>query len=532
MSSKPEILVVGAGAAGLSTALHLARTHRILLIAKENLDAGSTVQAQGGLAAVTHEGDSLESHVNDTLAAGAGLCDTNVVRFVVEQADKVVAHLIELGLPFDRSIDGFKLASEGAHSFPRVLHVADGTGHAMAATLIRHVRDHPNIEVRVNRVAIDLITSKKLGKDPNRVLGMYVYDRTTQSVETIKIPCVVLATGGASKVYKYTSNPDGATGDGIAIGARAECRVSNMEFNQFHPTCLYHPSTTTFLISEAVRGEGGRLILPNGDLFMHRFDEREELASRDVVARAIDFEMKRLGVSSLFLDVSQLSASYIQQRFPSIYEKLLSIGIDMTREPIPIVPAAHYTCGGLLVDRNGLTDVPGLYAVGETACTGLHGANRLASNSLLECLVFAAAAAQHIQQNWTSLKQQEIHIPEWDESQVTESDEDVVLSQDWGELRGFMWNYVGIVRTNQRLERAARRIDMLKREVHEYYSKFKINSDLLELRNLILVAELIVKAAQWRQESRGLHFNKDYPDTNARAISSIIRPSMDPLDVF
>lgn len=532
MSNDAEVLIVGAGAAGLSAALHLACTHRVLLISKEDLEAGSTAKAQGGVAAVTDTADSINAHVQDTLDTGVGLCETEVVRFVVEQANKVVAHLVELGVPFDRSSEGFQLANEGAHSFPRVLHVADGTGHAIAATLNRHVRDHPNIEVRENRVAIDLITSNKLGKQPNRVHGMYVYDRGQQTVETITIPCVVLATGGASKVYKYTSNPDGATGDGIAIAARAGCRISNMEFNQFHPTCLYHPSATTFLISEVVRGEGGKLILPNGDRFMHRFDEREELASRDVVARAIDFEMKRLGIPSLYLDVSLLSATYVRQRFPSIHEKLLSIGIDMTREPIPIVPAAHYTCGGVLVDRNGLTDIEGLYAVGETACTGLHGANRLASNSLLECLVFADAAAKHIQKSWTSLRQQQLHIPEWDESQVTESDEDVVLSQDWGELRGCMWNYVGIVRTNQRLARAARRIDMLKREVHEYYAKFKVNSDLLELRNLILVAELIVKAAQWRQESRGLHFNKDYPDTNARAVPSIIRPSMDPLDVF
>ena len=532
MNFDADVLVVGAGAAGLSIALHLAKSHRVLLIAKEDLNAGSTTQAQGGVAAVTHESDSLDAHAQDTLSAGVGLCDPDVVGLVVSQANSAVARLVELGVPFDRNTEGFELANEGAHSFPRVLHVADGTGNAIAATLIQHVSEHPNIEVRVNRVAIDLVTSKKLGIHENRVLGMYVYDRGQKVVETLAIPCVVLATGGASKVYKYTSNPAGATGDGIAIAARAGCRISNMEFNQFHPTCLYHPSATSFLISEAVRGEGGKLILPNGDTFMHRFDEREELASRDIVARAIDFEMKRLGVPSLYLDVSKLSATHVQQRFPTIYEKLLSIGIDMTHDPIPIVPAAHYTCGGVLVDCDGQTDIEGLYAVGETACTGLHGANRLASNSLLECLVFADAAAKHIQESWSVLKQQEINIPGWDESQVTDSDEDVVLSQDWGELRGFMWNYVGIVRTNKRLERAARRIDMLKREVYEYYSEFRVNSDLLELRNLILVAELIVKAAQWRQESRGLHFNKDYPDTSTRAIPSIIRPSMDPLDVF
>ena len=532
MNFDAEVLIVGAGAAGLSTALHLAATHRVLLIAKEDLKAGSTTQAQGGVAAVTHAGDSQEAHVQDTLSTGAGLCDPEVVRFVVAQAYKVVTRLVELGVPFDRNTEGFQLANEGAHSFPRVLHVADGTGQAIAATLTRHVREHPNIEVRVNRIAIDLITSKKLGSQDNTVHGMYVFDRGQKIVETILVPCIVLATGGASKVYKYTSNPDGATGDGIAIAARAGCRISNMEFNQFHPTCLYHPNAKSFLISEVVRGEGGKLILPNGDRFMPRFDEREELASRDIVARAIDFEMKRLGIPSVYLDVSQLSATYIQQRFPTIHETLLNVGIDMTREPIPVVPAAHYTCGGVLVNRAGLTDIEGLYAVGETACTGLHGANRLASNSLLECLVFAGTAAKHIQENWTALEQQQINIPRWDESQVTESDEDVVLSQDWGELRGFMWNYVGIVRTDKRLERAARRIDLLRREVHEYYSKYRVNSDLLELRNLILIADLIVKAAQWRKECRGLHYNTDYPETSARAIPSIIRPSMDPLDVF
>ena len=532
MKFDADVLIVGAGAAGLTTALQLADTHRILVITKEDLKAGSTSQAQGGVAAVTHKGDSPDAHVQDTLGTGCGLCDPAIVRMVVGQANQVVARLVKLGVPFDRDTEGFQLASEGAHSFPRVLHVADETGQAIAATLVRHVNEHPNIEVRVNRVAIDLITSKKLDKQEKRVLGMYVYDREKRVVETLTIPCVVLATGGASKVYKYTSNPAGATGDGIAIAARAGCRISNMEFNQFHPTCLYHPSATSFLISEAVRGEGGKLILPNGDSFMHRFDEREELASRDVVARAIDFEMKRLGVPSLFLDVSQLSATHIQERFPKIYEKLLSVGIDMTREPIPIVPAAHYTCGGVLVDRDGLTDIEGLYAAGETACTGLHGANRLASNSLLECFVFADAAARHIKETWSVLKQTDFVTPEWDESRVTDSDENVVLSQDWEELRGFMWNYVGIVRTNQRLERASRRIDMLKREVHEYYSMFKVNSDLLELRNLILVAELIVRSARWREESRGLHFNKDYPETSPNATPSIVRPGMFPLDVF
>lgn len=532
MSNDADVLIVGAGAAGLSTALHLANTHRVLLIGKDDLNAGSTAQAQGGVAAVTRAEDSLEAHVDDTLKAGAGLCDPNVVNFVVAKANSAVSRLVELGVPFDRTGDGFQLANEGAHSFPRVLHVADGTGQAIAATLVRRVREHPNIEVLVNRIAIDLITSKKLGNQDNKVHGLYILDRTLNRVETITIPCIVLATGGASKVYKYTSNPDGATGDGIAIAARAGCRISNMEFNQFHPTCLYHPSATSFLISEAVRGEGGKLILPNGERFMHRFDERAELASRDIVARAIDFEMKRLGTPCLYLDVSHLSGTFIQQRFPTIFEKLMSVGIDMTCEPIPVVPAAHYTCGGILVNQDGCTDIDGLYAVGETACTGLHGANRLASNSILECLVFADTTATHIQDHWTTIEQQRTEVPEWDESLVTESEEDVVLSQDWGELRGFMWNYVGIVRTNQRLQRAARRIDLLKREVHEYYAHHKVNSDLLELRNLILVAELIVKAAQWRQESRGLHFNKDYPDPSPVATPSMIRPPLDPLDVF
>lgn len=515
------------------TALHLASKHRVMLLSKEDILSSSTNRAQGGLASVTHPEDSIDSHVADTVKVGGGLCDIDVVKFVVSQAQQVVRELLDLGVPFDQNETGLMLAREGAHSFPRVLHVADTTGFAIGSTLIQKVIDHPNVEVNTNQVAIDVITSKKLSFDDNRVLGAYTYDRTTERIETVECACVVLATGGAAKVYKYTTNPDGATGDGIAIAARAGCRISNMEFNQFHPTCLYHHDARSFLISEALRGEGGKLVLPDGSRFMHRFDDQAELAARDVVARAIDYEMKRLGIQCVYLDVSHLDQGYLTKRFPTIYEKLLAVGIDMAQAPIPIVPSAHYTCGGVLVNRDGATDVDGLYAVGETACTGLHGANRLASNSLLECLVYARAAARHILDNFDSLATQaRVEVPAWDESRVTDSDEDVVLTQNWGELRGFMWNYVGIVRTDKRLERAARRIEMLKQEIYEYYSNYRVNPNLLELRNLILVADLIVKSARWRRESRGLHYTLDCPSTYERGFPSVIRSTADPRDVF
>ena len=527
-----DVLVVGSGAAGLSAALHLAPSLNVLVLSKEDVQGSTTNRAQGGLAAVMDPADSLDSHAQDTLKAGIGLCDEKTVQFVVENANDVVSDLLNLGVEFDQQGDGPHLAQEGAHSFRRVLHVADATGRAIASKLIERASNHPNIEMRTDRVVIDLVTSNKLGRKDQRVFGAYVYNRQSDCVETITSRCVVLATGGASKVYKYTSNPDGATGDGIAIAYRAGCRVSNMEFNQFHPTCLYHPEARSFLISEAVRGEGGHLTLPNGEGFMHRFDPRGDLAPRDIVARAIDFEMKRLGLECVYLDVTHLSRSEIEKRFPQIHSTLNSVGIDMVSNPIPIVPAAHYTCGGILVDRNGLTDINGLYAIGETACTGLHGANRLASNSLLECLVYAKAAAKHIRAGHREFKKANASIPDWDESKVTNSDEDVVLTQNWSELRRFMWNYMGIVRTDKRLERAARRIELLKNEVYDYYSNYRVNSDLIELRNLILVADLMVRSARWRKESRGLHYTIDYPQTNVRGIPSVLHPRQDPLDVF
>lgn len=532
LRTEVDVLVIGAGAAGLSAALHLASAFKVLVLSKESIRISSTNRAQGGVAAVTDPDDSLESHVRDTVKAGAGLCNRSTVELVVAKASSVVEHLAKLGVQFDMENGSPHLAKEGAHSFRRVLHVADATGHAIATKLISRAFNHPNIEIRTDRVAIDVVTNRESSAQRRRVLGAYVYSRKSGCVETVRARSIILATGGASKVYKYTSNPDGATGDGIAIAYRAGCRVSNMEFNQFHPTCLYHAEARSFLISEAVRGEGGKLILPNGVSFVRRFDSRGELAPRDVVARAIDFEMKKSGLDCVFLDVTHMSRNQIEERFPQICNKLDSIGIDMSTEPIPIVPAAHYTCGGVLVNHHGATDVKGLYAIGETACTGMHGANRLASNSLLECLVYAMTTADHILKRKENDKSVREDISDWDESQVTNSDEDVVLTQNWSELRRFMWNYVGIVRTNKRLERAARRIELLKNEVHDYYSNYRVNGDLLELRNLILVADLIVQSARWRKESRGLHFTLDYPQTNVRAEPSVVHPRLDPLDVF
>ncbi|MCY3885667.1 MAG: L-aspartate oxidase [Gammaproteobacteria bacterium] len=532
LRTEVEVLVIGAGAAGLSAALRLAADFKVLVLSKESIRSSSTNRAQGGVAAVTDPHDSVDSHVQDTVTAGVGLCNLPTVEMVVANAGVVVDHLTALGVQFDMENGTPHLAKEGAHSYRRVLHVADATGHAIATKLIARALKHPNIEIRTDRVAIDVITSQGSTSRVQNVLGAYVYNRQSGCVETVRAQSVVLATGGASKVYKYTSNPDGATGDGIAIAYRAGCRVSNMEFNQFHPTCLYHSDARSFLISEAVRGEGGKLVLPNGDSFVQRFDSRGELAPRDVVARAIDFEMKKSGLDCVFLDVTHLSRAQIAERFPQICSRLDSIGIDMSTDFIPIVPAAHYTCGGVVVDHNGATDVNGLYAIGETACTGMHGANRLASNSLLECLVYAKATADHIRGRIKVQETLKEDISDWDESQVTNSDEDVVLTQNWSELRRFMWNYVGIVRTDKRLERAARRIELLKNEVYDYYSNYRVNGDLLELRNLILVADLIVQSARWRKESRGLHFSMDYPQTNVRAIPSIVYPKLDPLDVF
>ncbi len=527
-----DILVIGGGAAGLTAALHLASRARVTVLCKGDVDSASSTWAQGGIAAVTDPEDSIDAHIEDTLNAGAGLCDPDVVRYTVEQAPAAIDQLIRWGVRFDTEDDRFHLTREGGHSFRRVLHVADATGRAIIDTLTRRVLDHPRIELLRDRVAIDLINLSKYGRHPNRCAGAYVLNRTTGHVEVFQARFVILATGGASKVYLYTSNPDSSTGDGIAMAWRAGCRIANMEFNQFHPTCLYHPHAKSFLISEAVRGEGGILRLPDGDRFMRRFDSRLELAPRDVVARAIDHEMKRTGADCVFLDISHRPRSFIETHFPTIHRRCLEFGIDMTREPIPVVPAAHYSCGGVLVDLKGATDVPGLYAIGEVSCTGLHGANRLASNSLLECLVFARTASGDVMEHLEETVP-DVTVPHWDESQVTDSDEDVVISHNWEELRRFMWDYVGIVRTDKRLQRAQRRLDLLKQEIHDYYSHYRVTNDLIELRNLVHVAELIVRSALARRESRGLHYNLDHPDTLSRAEDTILFPGFsDRLDVL
>ena len=512
-----DVLVIGSGAAGLSLALRLAEDLHVAVLSKGPLTEGSTMYAQGGVSAVMGENDSYESHIADTLDAGAGLCDPNVVRFAVESGTAAIEWLIDEGVPFstERTERGttLHLTREGGHSHRRVVHAADSTGQAIETTLVDQARQHHNLDLYENHIAVDLITTRKLGGRNNRCVGAYVLNRNEARVEVFRARFVVLATGGASKVYLYTSNPDTATGDGIAMAWRAGCRIANMEFMQFHPTCLYHPKAKSFLITEAVRGEGGRLLLPNGERFMHRFDSRGELAPRDIVARAIDHEMKRLGIEHVLLDISHQPAEFIKEHFPTVYARCLEFGFDMTREPIPVVPAAHYTCGGVYTDLDGKTDIDNLSAIGETAYTGLHGANRMASNSLLECLVFAKATRDHIMAHRDE-PVAEIEVPAWDESRVTDSDEEVVVSHNWDELRRFMWDYVGIVRTTKRLQRAKRRVDLLLHEIDEYYSNFRVTNDLIELRNLVVVADLIIRSALARNESRGLHYTLDYPEAD------------------
>jgi L-aspartate oxidase len=518
-----DVLIIGGGAAGLTAALQLAPHARVTVLCKGEMEAASSTWAQGGIASVTDPEDSLEAHVQDTLSCGAGLSDPDIVRFTVEHAAESISELVRLGVRFDSEDNHYHLTREGGHSFRRVLHVADATGRALIETLTNQVLDHPNIDMFRDRVAIDLVNLSKLGRHPNRCAGAYVLNRSTGHVEVFQARFVILATGGASKVYLYTSNPDSSTGDGIAMAWRAGCRIANMEFNQFHPTCLYHPHAKSFLISEAIRGEGGLLLLPDGERFMHRFDARLELAPRDIVARAIDHEIKRLGADCVYLDISHRPRAFIETHFPTIASRCLELGIDITREPMPVVPAAHYTCGGVLVDQHGVTDIPALYAIGEVSCTGLHGANRLASNSLLECLVFARSAAAHVLQRLEE-PASDVAIPQWDESRVTDSDEDVIIAHNWDELRRFMWDYVGIVRTDKRLQRAQRRLDLLRQEIHEYYSNYRVTNDLIELRNLVHVAELIVSSALSRQESRGLHYNLDHPGLLPRAEDTILFP--------
>ncbi|GAB5381739.1 MAG: L-aspartate oxidase [Aliiglaciecola sp.] len=510
-----DALIIGSGAAGLTLALKLADKFNVIVLSKSTLSEGATRYAQGGIAAVFDEEDSIDSHVQDTLRAGAGLCDPSAVEYTASQAKRCMEWLIKFGVPFDQETDEqgntrYHLTREGGHSHRRILHAADATGFAVQNTLQQAVQSHPNIHLFERYNAIDLIRHEK---EPTQCVGAYVWNRKQEHVEVIRSRFTALATGGASKVYQYTSNPDVSSGDGIAMAWRAGCSVANMEFNQFHPTCLFHPEAKNFLITEALRGEGAFLCHQDGTPFMHKFDDRGDLAPRDIVARAIDYEMKRLGADCMYLDISHKSADFIVKHFPTIYRKCRSLGIDITRQPIPVVPAAHYSCGGVMTDFNGKTDLENLYAIGEVAYTGLHGANRMASNSLLECVVFAQAAAAHILQN---SDRPEFHqdIPAWDESQVSDSDEEVVIQHNWHELRLFMWDYVGIVRTTKRLERAMRRIELLQQEIHDYYANFRVSNNLLELRNLVTVAELIVRCALQRKESRGLHYNLDYPQTN------------------
>ncbi|WP_456445623.1 L-aspartate oxidase [Thiolapillus sp.] len=511
-----DVLIIGSGAAGLSLALRLPENARIAVISKRELKEGNTLYAQGGISAVLDEADSMESHIQDTLEAGADLCDEDVVKLVVEHGPQNIRWLLNQGVEFTQQpptgSSGYHLTREGGHSHRRVIHAADATGKVVELSLEDQARHQPNIDLLEHHIAIDLIcTPRGDGRQARRCHGAYLLDLKNDRVKTMGARFVILATGGSNKVYLYTSNPDVATGDGIAMGWRAGCRVANMEFIQFHPTCLYHPDAKSFLITEAVRGEGGKLVLPDGQRFMDKYDERAELAPRDIVARAIDNEMKKQGLDNVYLDISHRDASFVREHFPTIYERCLEFGVDITREPIPVVPAAHYTCGGIWTDRKARTDIQGLYAVGETAYTGLHGANRMASNSLLECLVFSELAAKDIAQQLPDNSNPLPPLPHWDESRVRDSDEEVVVAHNWEELRRFMWDYVGIVRRNKRLARARRRINLLQHEIREYYSNFRVTNDLLELRNLADVAELIILSAQHRRESRGLHYNLDFP---------------------
>ncbi|SKA82216.1 L-aspartate oxidase [Pantoea ananatis] len=527
-----DVLIVGSGAAGLSLALRLAEHYQVTVLSKAQVNEGSTLYAQGGIAAVFDETDSIDSHVEDTLIAGAGLCDRAAVSFVASNARHCVQWLIDNGVAFDTDPQAagemrYHLTREGGHSHRRILHSADATGREVETTLVGKALHHPNIRILERTNAVDLILSDKLGlPGPRRVTGAWIWNRNRERVETCRVRAVVLATGGAAKVYQYTTNPDIASGDGIAMAWRAGCRVANLEFNQFHPTCLFHPQAQNFLLTEALRGEGAWLVRPDGSRFMPDFDARAELAPRDIVARAIDHEMKRLGVDCMYLDISHQPEAFVRSHFPMIYEKLLTFGFDLTKDRIPVVPAAHYTCGGVMVNAQGRTDINGLYAIGEVSYTGLHGANRMASNSLLECLVYGWSAAEDLLRILPEVEAVD-NLPAWDDSQVDDADERVVIQHNWHELRLFMWDYVGIVRTTKRLERALRRITLLQQEIDEYYHHFRLSNNLLELRNLVQVAELMVRCALQRKESRGLHFIRDYPDLLPEAQPTVLQPGQD-----
>jgi len=526
-----DVLVVGSGAAGLSAALDLAPHFNVGVLAKGDISGGSTAWAQGGIAAVLEPGDTFESHIDDTMIAGAGLNNRKTVEFVVEHAPAAIERLAELGVPFNPGkSERWHLTREGGHSHRRIVHVADATGYAVQQALERAARSHPNIRLIPNMVAIDLVTGRHRrsgeGGEDN-VWGVYAADTKRRNVRLLSSRATILATGGASRAWLYSTNPRGSTGDGIAMAWRAGCRISNMEFNQFHPTCLYNHDVKNFLITEAMRGEGGHLKLPgSGHRFMPDFDDRAELAPRDIVARAIDHELKRLGLDYVHLDISHRDPEFVKAHFPTIHARLLELGIDITKQPIPVVPAAHYTCGGVVVDLDGRTDLTGLYAAGEVSQSGLHGANRLASNSVLECLVFGLAAARHINAHWQELPPPPPIRP-WDESRVTHSDEEVVVHHNWSEIRRFMWDFVGIVRTTKRLERALHRVNLLRQETEDYYGNFRVSPDLIELRNLVDVADLIVRSAMARKESRGLHYTLDYPDMLPEAVDTILEPKAD-----
>ncbi|HWH23199.1 MAG TPA: L-aspartate oxidase [Allosphingosinicella sp.] len=524
-----DVLVIGSGAAGLSAALEIDPQLKVGVLAKGSISGGSTAWAQGGIAAVLDVGDTFESHIEDTISAGAGLNHRQAVEFVVENAPAAIERLAELGVPFNAGeADRWHLTREGGHSHRRIVHVADATGRAVQQALEKAAAKHPNITLVPDMVAIDLVTDRHVdgGSSERRVWGIYAVSRETGRVSLITARATILAAGGASRAWLYSTNPRGSTGDGIAMAWRAGCRVANMEFNQFHPTCLYNSEVKNFLITEAMRGEGAKLRIPGaGGRFMKKFDAREELAPRDIVARAIDHELKRLGLDYVHLDISHRDPEFILSHFPTIAERLAQpdIGIDITREPIPVVPAAHYTCGGVVVDLDGKTDVEGLYGAGEVTHSGLHGANRLASNSVLECLVFGLASARHINGSWRDMPPPP-PIKPWDESRVTHSDEEVVVQHNWREIRRFMWDYVGIVRTTKRLERALNRVNLLRQETEEYYGHFRVTPDLIELRNLVEVSGLIVRSALARKESRGLHYTLDYPDLLPEAVDTVLAP--------